>query len=129
MLSLSAKVRGEIGRNVHGEGVEGAVYYHQGHYYGGNGEYLYSNPGTNPPPGASHRTAPTDDTSAPSGTQPIDDLASGAPSGEREAELMQLTVTQLQKLQRAAGVLEDRVIKGEGSKAKLITWLLDNTSA
>lgn len=117
MLQLSKKTRDEIGRNVYGEGVRGAVFYHGGHYYDGEGKYLYSNPDTNPPPGASK-------------VSPALVIVSDPPSHDaRQAVLLKLSVTQLQKLQREAGVKEDDVIKGDGARAKLIEWLMANTSA
>lgn len=114
MLKLSEKTIAEIGRNVYGEGVRGAVYYHGGHYYDGSGEYLYSNPDTNPPPGSPGATT------APE--------AEGEPTPSREETLIKLTVKELQALQRSAGVKEEEVITGTGAKAKLVTWLLDNTA-
>ena len=121
--SLSAKIRAEIGRNVYGEGARGAVYYHGGHYYDGDGGYCYSNPGTRPPPGAVAKQAQEDgEPGNDSDEQPSD------PQNPREVALTQLTVTQLQKLQRTAGVLEENVIKGEGARVKLIAWLLENTA-
>lgn len=123
MTNLTKEVMTSIGRNVYGEDVGGAVFYHDGHYYDGAGAYLYSNPGKQPPAGAKS-TRPTLVPEAPAApTAPVD------PREARRADLSGLTVSQLQKLQRLSGVKDEDVITGEGSKLKLIEWLLDNTTA
>jgi hypothetical protein len=121
MQQLSAQLREKIGRNVWGHDERGAVYYHGGHYYSGDGEYLYSNPDVSPPRGA--REVPNPNSGAEGG-----EGEDGGGAEDRESQLLKLTVTQLQKLQRAAGVKEEDVIKGEGARVKLVSWLLANTT-
>lgn len=109
---------------VQGDGVGGAKFYQDGHYYGADHRYLFSNPGSAPPPGQKLRSMeqaeaamqqrildgePTPPpppavpavNSAPTapGTPPSTDQA---PDLTPEQKLNQLHVPQLQALQLQA---------------------------
>src|SRR5688500_1043220 len=41
---------------ISGPGAKGARFYQDGHYFAPNGEYMFSNPGTDPPRGEQERS-------------------------------------------------------------------------
>lgn len=130
---------------VMGDGVGGAKWYQDGHYFDGCGNYLFSNPGIAAPPGEVLRTmaeaeaaflsreaaanAPPKQSpppippqsmppSPPQGTHQAEDMT-------REQQLHQMSYFQLDALVRAAG---GEKIQGAGAKKKMIDWLLKSTT-
>lgn len=138
---------------VMGDGVGGARWYQDGHYFAPDGTYLFSNTGIRAPHGCAHRTmeqaeadyqqrqaaqergepvAPRSATKA----APKKAAAPPPPPGPlvepiqaegltREQKLAQFNYLQLANLLKAAG---GERITGSGAKAKIIAWLLANTS-
>lgn len=138
---------------VFGEGAAGARWYQDGHYYAPDGRYLFSNPGIAPPPGQTLRTMEEAEAAAqaeleaqsapphavaPPQSKQVKAKASkpaAAPTAPpstdlpldltREQKLAQMAYFQLASLIKAAG---GEPIQGAGAKAKMIAWLLANTS-
>lgn len=78
-------------------------------------------PAPAPTPSPTPTPAPTDpNPSAQTPTEPDQ-----SPTLTREQQLMQMPVPKLQQLMKAAG---QDPISGPGAKAKLVKWLLDNTT-
>lgn len=147
---------------VQGDGVAGAKFYQDGHYYDPHHRYLFSNPNTAPPPGEKLRSMEQAQAAyearqnvaqpAVAMGQPaaVSEPESSAPSPimdtalSREQQLHQHPVPKLQQLQLAIlqamnekkppeeqvepTLLKKQVIGGQGAKAKLIAWLLANTT-
>lgn len=130
---------------VMGDGVGGARWYQDGHYFGGGGNYLFSNPGIAAPPGETLRTmaqaeeafqrgetelVPKKQAAPPIPTQtlpakpPQPQDTQQAEGLTREQQLNQMSYFQLDRLVLAAGGPK---IQGTGAKAKMIAWLLANT--
>lgn len=138
--------------HVQGEGCAGAQFYQLGHYYDVEGRYLFSNPGSAPPPGEKLRSmeqadadyqarisvpAPQVAMGAPAAAAPTPALDPVDPLLTREQQLNQFAVPKLQQLMLVTlkalhpdtdeTTLKKQIIGGPGSKAKLIEWLLTNS--
>jgi hypothetical protein len=139
---------------VSGPGVAGASFYQDGHYYDVAARYLFSDPNRAAPPGvkavrtleeaeALFQTGQIADAvvaaSAPSVGTPAASTEPPAGGLTREQELNQLGYPQLANLHLNAlkmlhpdkdeSELKKQLIRGAGSKAKTIAWLLENTTA
>lgn len=130
-LKLSQEIRDKIGRNVYGEGMGEALYYHNGHYYAADGRYLDSVPGVTPPAGA-----------RPDPNKASSEADSGSDEAQsREQILLGKTPSQLKSLMKMtiegrdppmadeeAAKLIAETTSGEGAKARTVAWLLANTT-
>jgi hypothetical protein len=110
----------------------GAVAYQAGHYFDGDDNYLFSDPGKSPPPGVKAKAGPRQAEPEAAGQPEGAATETGAPAPDvtlaagitRDQLLQQLNTTQLKQLVVDAGGTPEI---GSGAKKKMITWLLDNT--
>lgn len=112
----------------------GAAYYQNGHYFGADGTYLFSNPGLAPPPGCKPAVAcdengpiaAADEPEAVEATEaaPAEQAIQQAEGLTREQDLAQKHLGTLRALVAAAG---GDPITGSGAKARMVEWLIANT--
>lgn len=114
---------------VHGEDGRGARFYQDQHYFGCDGDYLYSNPGVAPPPGVKVKPERTEEATPPTPSNTGDDQPPASTEQTdgltREQQLNQMTHLEIVKLVKLA---DGTPASGAGAKAKNVAWLLANTS-
>lgn len=117
---------------VHGDGVAGAKWFQDGHYYSVDGRYLFSQPGVNPPPSGEMRTLEEAQKiyeeqeamllSAASNPPPLQPTLN-ASDEERVAVLSAMSYFQLAAMVRRLG---GEPPQGKGAKERMVRWLIEN---